>query len=147
MADIETGYWIDRETAEILLPEQQEYQEQELGRKRRRALSQPSPCRQGPRFRPSLNYNRRLQASQAHQLDGRPLLASPPSIFRTTAPTFFHLLSSLCKSYLKCKRLQKVQDFRKNRFSVLLSFWWRIWTITEPGHSTVTLYVIYADAE
>lgn len=96
MADIETGYWTERETVEILLPELESIRSRELGRRHRQALSQPSSCRQGPRFCPSLNYNRRLQASQAHQLDGRPLLASPPSIFRSTAPTFFHVLSSLC---------------------------------------------------
>lgn len=83
MADIETGYWTGRETVESP-PSAAEYQ------------SQPSSCRQGPRLRPSLYSNRRLQASRAHRLHGRPEFASPPSIFRTTAPTFFfHLWGSL----------------------------------------------------
>lgn len=83
--------------------------ETELGRKQGRALSQPSSCRQGPRFRPSLNYNRRLRASQAHQLDGRPLLASSPSIFRTTAPTPFFPLYFKLPLYELSHVLQKLQ--------------------------------------
>lgn len=89
-----------------------EYQEQSWA-ENRRARSQPSPCWRGPRFRPSLNYNRRLQASQAHHLDGRHLLASPSSIFRTTASTFLCLHTPLLysKCYRKCKLLQELQGF------------------------------------
>lgn len=42
-----------------------------------------------PRFHPSLKYNRRLQASQVHRLDGRHLLASPLYLFlETLHPSF-----------------------------------------------------------
>lgn len=75
MADREAHYWSQWEN-----PEQQ-------SRKRRRASGQPSSSRQGPRLCTSLNPSRWLQGSPVRQLDGRPLLASPPSIFGTFAPT------------------------------------------------------------
>lgn len=86
-----------------------EYQEQSWP-ENRRARSQPSPCWQRPRFCPSLNYNRRLQASQAHHLDGRHLLASPSSIFRTTASTFFFFVILLPPAFQVLPQVQTVAE-------------------------------------
>lgn len=98
-----------------------------------RQEKQVSPCRQG------LNLNRRLRASRVHHHDGRPLLASPQSIFRTTAwsPPF-----CLCtfSSSASCTNMQKHNLFILNVLIKSLH-------ATECFAGAVTLRVNYADEE